>query len=336
MGHAFRRAFLLLVAVAAGGVAMSAPQATAGGVCGDLEEIVVAGVVTCTHGGDQPVLEVVGVPGSRTSPVRATPPPAPCPGNGRSGRRVRILLGYPSDTARPVTTDARPLIKQAVTMADGNLDARSPKAVGQHYRFWCRHDRRVTISVVALAPIGADGAYTFNEVASSLATAGYDHRQSVYAVFVANIECCYPYGGQGSLAVDDEPDPDTNANNGAYPRYSMIRFNTGSAASSLARVFQHETGHNLGAVQNSAPHATGGFHCYETLDVMCYNDGGSYFSGGGELVPDCPDAMADGQYIFDCKGDDYYNIAPGHGTYLATHWNLADSHWLTAVGNSGR
>jgi hypothetical protein len=295
----------------------------------------VEGVVTCTHGGDEPVAEIAGGPGTRALAPRR-PRPAPCPGNGRSGRRVRVLLGYPSDTARPDPSDARPLIKRTVAMADSNLDAQSPTVVGQHYRFWCRRDRRVTVSVVALAAIGGDSAYSFNEVVASLAAAGFDRGQFVYSVFVVNIECCYPYGGQGSLAIDDEPDPDTNANNGAYPRYSMIRFSTGSTTSSLAHVFQHETGHNLGAVQNSAPHASGGFHCFETLDVMCYNDGGSYFSGGGTLVPGCPTAMPDGQYTFDCNGDDYYNVAPGRRSYLANHWNLANSNWLTAPSNSGR
>lgn len=323
------------VSIAVGGVATSGLQATAGGVCGRFDQVVIAGVATCTHGGDEATGEAVTPLMRRPSRSRGTTPPAPCPGNGRSGRRIRVLLGYPLNTAAPDPSSAKPVIAQTIAMVDENLDAQSPGVLGQHYRFWCRHDRRVSITTVTLPRIGGDGAYTFEEVANSLAALGYDRHQFVYAVFVANIGCCYPYGGQGSLAVDDQQDPTKNANNGAYARYSMIRFNEGYAVGSLAHVFQHETGHNLGAVQNSAPHASGGFHCYQTYDVMCYDDGGSYFSGGGGLVNDCPTAMADGQYAFDCNGDDYYNVDPAHRSYLATHWNVADSDWLTAVGKSG-
>ena len=88
-------------------------------------------------------------------------------------------------------------------------------------------------------------------------------------------------------------------------------------------------------MQNSAPHASGGFHCYETYDTMCYNDGGSYFTGGGTLHASCPDVSPTGMYAFDCHGDDYYNVAPAQGTYLADHWDVADSSWLTAPGVSG-
>jgi hypothetical protein len=286
----------------------------------------------CTHGGDDALATTET--GTRHAPAsRAQTPPAPCAGNGRTGRRIHVLLGYPSDTPMPDATTARPLIKQVIAMADKNLDAQSSER-GQHYRFWCKRDRSVTISKVALAPIGVDVTYAFDDVMSSLAAAGFDRAQFVYSVFVANIDCCYAYGGQGSLAVDDRPNPTSNANNGAFARYSMIRFNAAFSASGLARVWQHETGHNLGAVQNSAPHASGGFHCYEEFDVMCYDDGGSYFAGGGGLVDNCPSQSADGQYAFDCNGDDYYNVDPANGNYLTDHWNLADSRWLTPVGKT--
>jgi len=338
MGNLARRCVALVTILAIAIAAGSTPRAPAAarGACGDLETVVIAGVATCTHGGDDPVPDPVAASGSRSLASRSTTPPAPCPGNGRGGRRIRILLGYPADTVAPDVTAARPLIKDAVALADQNLDAQSPSVLGQHYRLWCSTDRAVTITTVQLAAIGADGAYAFKDVANSLATKGFDDPAFVYASFVANIDCCYPYGGQGSLALDDQPDPAHNANNGPGPRYSMIRFGLGYAAGSLALAFQHETGHNLGAVQNSAPHASGGFHCYETYDTMCYEDGGSYFSDGGLLVNSCPDVSPTGMYAFDCHGDDYYNVAPSSSTYIADHWNVADSSWLTRVGASGK
>jgi hypothetical protein len=328
-------ALVAIVAVAITVGSSPAPIAAARGVCGDLETVVIAGVTTCTHGGDEPVPDLVVPSGSRSLAPRSATPPPPCPGNGRGGRRIRILLGYPADTAAPDAGAARPLIKEAIALADQNLDAQSPSELGQHYRLWCSMDRAVTITTVQLKAIGTDNSYTFSDVANALGAKGYDDPAFVYVAFVANIDCCYPYGGQGSLAVDDQPDPAHNANNGPGPRYSMIRFGLGYAAGSLALAFQHETGHNLGAVQNSAPHASGGFHCYETFDTMCYDDGGSYFSRGGSLVNSCPDVSPTGMYAFDCHGDDYYNVAPASSTYLSDHWNVADSSWLTPVGASG-
>ena len=329
-----------LVAIVASAIAIATastptPAATARDACGDLQRVVIAGVATCTHGGDEPVPDIVAS-GSRSLATRSATPPAPCPGNGHGGRRIRVFLGYPSDTTAPDAAAARPMIRQALALADQNLDAQSPAEVGQHYRFWCGTDRAVTITTVRLSAIGADNTYTFANVANALDAKGYDDPAFVYVAFVANIDCCYPYGGQGSLALDDQPDPSYNANNGLGTRYSMIRFGLGYATGSLALAFQHETGHNLGAVQNSAPHASGGFHCYETYDTMCYNDGGSYFEGGGTLIASCPDVSPTGMYAFDCHGDDYYNVAPAPSTYIADHWNVADSSWLTPVGASGK
>jgi hypothetical protein len=81
-------------------------------------------------------------------------------------------------------------------------------------------------------------------------------------------------------------------------------------------------------VQLSSPHSSGAVHCYDAYDIMCYEDGGPYFSDGGPLLSVCP-KMPDGQDPWDCGGDDWYVVDPPGGSYLVDHWNVADSGWLS-------
>ena len=80
--------------------------------------------------------------------------------------------------------------------------------------------------------------------------------------------------------------------------------------------------HNLGGVQHSARNATGGFHCIDEWDVMCYQDG----SGAATRV-ECPDRARDATR-FDCNHDDYFHPDPPVGSYLANPWNTANSQFL--------
>lgn len=274
--------------------------------------------------------------GRRASTAADVAPPAPCADDGSSGRRILVMYGYPKGTTNQADT-MRPLIRDAVALADLNLDLATPDVAGQHYRFSCKNDAVVSVRAVKLLPIRRDAAYTFNDVVASLAdqvsrglgSADFHGARFVYAVFVDNIGCCYAWAGQGSLMADDQPDPTLNGNNQLWPgsaRYSMIRLGYDTATE--ARIFQHEVGHNLGAVQDTSQHSSGAYHCYDGNDVMCYADGGPYFKAGGAMTYDCP-YQSDGLAVFDCGGDDYYNPTPAAGSYLESHWNLANSGWLT-------
>ncbi len=119
--------------------------------------------------------------------------------------------------------------------------------------------------------------------------------------------------GVSSIRIDDSPGPE-NAN-AAGPSYA---FTFGHLGAYGALLVLHEGLHTLGAVQNSAPHASGGHHCNDGFDIMCYDDGGP-FADYEETA--CPDA-----YALDCGGDDYFNPQPAPGQYLADHWNIGGPH----------
>ena len=114
--------------------------------------------------------------------------------------------------------------------------------------------------------------------------------------------------------------------------YSVIFDNpfTSGLSQAFGKVGVHELFHAFGAVQDSAPHYGGGGHCIERQDLMC--DPGF----GGPVVCDFRDyptiSWETSQGRLDCGGDDYFNPAPGPGSYLATHWNTYNSPFLCPVG----
>jgi hypothetical protein len=87
----------------------------------------------------------------------------------------------------------------------------------------------------------------------------------------------------------------------------------------------HEMTHNLGAVGDSAPHASGYGHCWDGYDLMCYADGPSPRHA---MTYPCARIAGVMTQVYDCGGDDYFNVAPAAGTYLAESWNVFDNAYL--------
>lgn len=145
----------------------------------------------------------------------------------------------------------------------------------------------------------------------------------------------------GTWARDDSPWATNVANVGAHSRYAYLEgggadfFGSEQLASQYADQVLHEVLHTLGAVQPSAPHFSGGAHCYEIYDVMCYTpkDGTpDVFLRNCEIIGAPPNP---GKPL-DCGADDYFNPSPAPGSYLAAHWNLYDSGFLCTVGRCDR
>ncbi len=97
-----------------------------------------------------------------------------------------------------------------------------------------------------------------------------------------------------------------------------------------ASVALHEVTHTLGAVQNGAPHSSKAGHCTDEWDIMCYADGSASNAIDGSALT-FPCAGSEAAEVYDCGGDDYFNVSPAPGSWLASHWNVAFSPFLCAA-----
>lgn len=134
--------------------------------------------------------------------------------------------------------------------------------------------------------------------------------------------------GIGGMYADDRAGATNPANAGGL---DAVVWGDGSSSFSTRGNRQttalHEITHNLGAVQDSAPHTSGASHCTDGFDALCYADGGP--KAGGYTTTACA-WKGSGIKPYDCGGDDYFNPAPVAGSYLATHWNVFNSVFLCA------
>ncbi len=198
----------------------------------------------------------------------------------------------------------------------------------RHVRFATTPGCALVINQVQLTQ--ADLA-NFSVTIKALQDRGYNNSARKYLIWAdVNVLC-----GVGSMSADSSPGQN-NLNNGvSYARVDNGCWNYGEG---------HEIFHALGAVQKDSPHTTGANHCLDLHDQMCYGDGGPVPPDcGGTGQPACYTTGSNGKQVFiacsdtamawlyDCNHDDYYSTNPASGSYLATHWNIANSPWLTAA-----
>jgi hypothetical protein len=155
----------------------------------------------------------------------------------------------------------------------------------------------------------AKASASFSTIVSDLKAKGHTDGRVKHWVLYDDTGAC-GCGGMGHIYGDDRPGAE-NWNNGNGAPLFAVDFGYDST-----RIWLHELGHNLGAVQNSAPRSTGAHHCIDGLDIMCYAD-------GGPNAPNYTTTRCSAQ-VFDCGKDDYFHAGPGVGSYLATHWNLGN------------
>jgi hypothetical protein len=230
-----------------------------------------------------------------------------CDGDGQTGKRVQVLYAYESDTASRYSQYLASFRNWAVAVDTLFVTSAAETGGTRHVRYVTTPDCAVEVDEVELP---AGGLTDFSTTIDALRKLGYGRTDRKYLIFAdSNVYC-----GIGTFTGDDRPGAN-NRNNGGpgYARTDAGCWNAGMAT--------HELGHTLGAVNNSAPHSSKAGHCTDEYDLMCYDD-----SGSAPTKVTCPDRGRDQR--LDCRHDDYFNTSPSPGSYLATHWNVADSEFL--------
>lgn len=262
--------------------------------------------------------QTLGVPG--TFATNATSSAVTCDGDGTSGARVQAM--YVVEAGR--TNRYADLLPSLQLWAAGVDDVvnRSAALTGgsRSVRYVTDTVGTTCVARVLNVTVPAGSMGSFGATIQAVQALGYASAARKYLMWAdANALC-----GIATM-YPDETAGQTNLNNGSYAQYARIDsgcwgFGNGSNQHSVEA---HELLHNLGAVQNLAPHSTRAGHCWDEADTMCYADGGSH-----AMVSVCPSAQ---EYLLDCGSDDYFSTYPTG--YLASSWDAANNRFLIGGGD---
>jgi hypothetical protein len=315
------------------GLLYSGMEPASSGPCAGLYQEEDARHPRCSHGPDpapagidvtdRPTIselkEATGVaPGQELANLAQ--PGIPCEGDGHSGKRIQAIYAYYGE-GHSRFDQVSAMIPAWAAQADAAFDESAAKTGGS------RHLRWVTtpgcdLDVAEVRLDDRDSMYEFWSMVEDIDEEGFDKPNYKYVVWLDGAGYC----GVAEAVTDDRPGPENEANGNSSWAGTFARIDApcwGQAAYSQS-VEAHEIVHALGGVQPSAPQATNGFHCWDEWDIMCYDDG-----SGEPMVDVCTNHADDSR--LDCNNDDYFNTSPPAGSYLATHWNIANSSFLTTT-----
>lgn len=264
----------------------------------------------CTHGPDAPP---PGVDITRSAPPVSAAHAAKthaiqCDGKGESGYRTEVIYARAADVVDRYD-DYLDSFRVWAVEAD-QIYQTSAAETGGYRRLRFVHDAKCNL-IVRHVVLSSSGDDDFGATITELQALGYNRADRKYMIFVdASVYC-----GIGTIYDDDQPG-EANANNW-WPSYGRI-----DAGCWMGWVAAHEHMHNIGGVQLSAPNTSGGWHCVDEFDVMCYSD----YPYSPTMTYLCTDTA--NEQRFDCNHDDYYSTQPEADNYLATHWNAANSLFL--------
>jgi hypothetical protein len=250
-----------------------------------------------------------------------------CVGDGVDGNRVQAVYAYPADGAHNYA-EVAPYIQKWAAQADGVMNASAAETGGiRHVRYVTSPGCQVDVAEVALSP---DGVASLAGTAADLEAQGFDRPDRKYLVWVD----AYVYCGVATVEPDDRAGAE-NENNGNGQPGMVARVDRGCWGNPASSTEAHELTHILGGVQPSSPHGTWNYHCSDEHELMCYDDDGTadgYVRSHGQLVPLLAVCPTSHERLLDCNHDDYFSTSPAPQGWLAQHWNVADSSFLTSEG----
>ncbi|MDR7320480.1 MULTISPECIES: RICIN domain-containing protein [Catenuloplanes] len=232
-----------------------------------------------------------------------------CEGDGVTGKRVEVLYVREAAQASRYALYA-PTIRTWMANVDDAFNDSAAKTGGSRHVRFVTEAAGTGCQVVVRNVTVPNGTFTGNNwatIKAAVAAQGYNRTDRKYMVFDENSAVC----GGADPDNDETPGPSSRWNLG--PRY--LEVGPGCWGANAAA---HELGHLFGAVRDSAPHADGAGHCVEEWDLMCYGSAVSAYTCGEK----------DHDRLLDCGNDDYFHTNPPAGSYLATHWNSANSEFL--------
>jgi hypothetical protein len=276
----------------------------AGGCAGSLALHTVAGVV-CAHGDDTAFASGDGATGD------LVPRAIPCHGHGHSGNRIAIYYAYLAGHPNRIRQVRRQL-RRAIEVANDAIYRSARQQDGRRsLRVLTTKRCRPVVRALQLPRTARD---SFARTIAAASAAGLHAANRKYVLFADTDALC----GIATLMYDDRPGPD-NPNN-AGPSWARVDRGCWNGA-----IAAHEIMHMLGAVQPGAPHYDDTGHCTDDRDLMCYQN-----PGGKRVRIRCRSYLDEDR--LDCAKDDYFNLAPRAGSYLARHWNTARSSFLYGGG----
>jgi hypothetical protein len=255
-------------------------------------------------------------------PDAPLPSAEPACAQGPDDAAFRVLYALP-----PATLDwyeeRVPLVRAGIAAATGVvLESALPFGVDVRLRFVC--DAAGEVEVTKVRTTTAPNVATFGSITGELRAMGYSKPNEKYWVLYEGIHGCGGCVGQGEAWYDDRPGPENLHNRGNMYALTYVG-NYGpvhAPTATFTNVMLHEASHTMGAVQLSAPHTSGGFHCDDGVDVMCYADGAPGSDYSALACPRLTVTFLGPEMPFDCGNDDYFHPAPAAGSYLASHWNV--------------
>jgi hypothetical protein len=297
-------------------------QGDANGRCRGMFE---AGDV-CTHGPDAapagidvrarrgtPVMSQATSTGSASTAAAAGT--VPCYGDGVSGDRVQTAYVHASDVPDRYSQFLSSFTAWASAVDTVFNSSAAETGGSRHVRFVTDSSCNLSVLDIQVSTTGDDN---ISNTIQELRSQGFNRSDRKYLLWVdANVYC-----GIGQVYGDDSSGQANLSNGASNVQGEVARVDNGCWGVNGQSIEAHELMHTMGGVQTSAPHATSYSHCWDQADRMCYDDG-----SGAVMRQICPSSHGN---LFDCNHDDYYSTAPPAGSYLATHWNVANSAFLTA------